>query len=173
MRELLAILSVCVTLCTSACRHEAAEGEHEHLYANHLRTDALGCYRLELKPGIDSEGRGEFRQRLSTLRLGQELNTRYPYGFRRVSGWQRLPQDSLEYWTESGWIADSLTDSIRVSVDDMYHGYGLTLTPANGGWEGSARYFSDGDPPRVHHDLGQVHARPVSCAETTLVAPAG
>lgn len=72
-----------------------------------------------------------------------------------------------------GWGADSLTDSIRVSMGDGHEGISFTLAPSNEEWRGRARYYTAPDPPRVHHQLGQGRARPITCADTAPVAPFG
>ena len=171
MRALRAILSASLGFVTIACSTSQWVGE-EQLYAVQLRKNAVGCYRLDFT-ALDSARRlGVSSIYTSTLRLHPGLNTKAPFGFRAVSGWPHVASDSMRH-IEAGWGADSLTDSIRLSIGDMYTGISLTLGPTSGDWQGVARYYSDADPPGVHHELGQVHARRISCADTGLVAPAG
>ena len=172
MRDLRPIRFASLVVVAIACSRDRSL-ENEHLYAVQLRTEAVGCYRLDLAPGVDSEWRrGVSPVFVTTFRLHPELNTRVPFGFRAISGWPHVPSDTMRH-IDGGWGADSLTDSIRVSMGDGYEGVSLTLSPANGDWRGVARYYSDADPPRVHHELGQVRARRITCADTALIAPAG
>ena len=168
--DTLLLFLVGVLSCTS--EQEVPRSSREVATARGIRTAALGCYRLDASMLTDTARRQWVLAHLGTFRLRADSFMARRPEWRRVSGLPKVARVIAD--TLIGmWVADSLTDSIRVSASDGFQGVSLVLAPANAEWQGRVLSLTDFGPQRVHH-FGQVRALPMSCADTAAPnAPAG
>lgn len=161
-RHTLLLFLIGVLSCTS--EQELPRGSREVAIARGIRTAALGCYRLDASTLTDTAHRQWVLAHLGTFRLRADSVMARPPDWRRVSGMPKVGRMIAD--TLIGvWVADSLTDSIRVTASDGFQGVSLVLAPANAEWHGRVVSFTDFGPQRVHH-FGHIRARPMSCADT-------
>jgi hypothetical protein len=155
MRNALLLITALVT-----CR-ESATASREPAWRRKLRADALGCFAA------------------TRVRVGPEYSPR-PYFFRLDSmqgdlGWHPGSRKAWpasweivrEVETRRDWVADSLTDTIRVLITDgfAYSRYIFDLRIARDTFAGYEAYGGDvGDESR-----GRIVVTRVRCADYTWV----
>lgn len=93
--------------------------------------------------------------------------------FHRVSG---LPSTAYDApgMRLSLWVADTSSDTLRISVDDGFAGIGLSVVrTSDRGLRGRVINFWDAGPP-FSRELGELVARRIPCSDTVgIIAPAG
>jgi hypothetical protein len=141
--------------------------ERVFVAAGHLRESALGCYQVDSSTLPDSLRRG-LLERIGKFQLRADpLMPRHPQ-LRRVevlsSRSGRTGDNSL-----SGWSADSLSESIVVSIGDGFNGIGVRLAPAGNDWQGRLHGYTDFGPQRSR-ELGPVRVVRIPCP--TVSSPA-
>lgn len=109
-----------------------------------------GCYVLAA--GDDAKGLRKIRAfRLDLRPLGSEHSERHPAS---------SLVDSAGAWA-SEWSADSLSDTVRVSIGDGFDGVDVIVAPSPGGLRGRAVKVSDARPSEWN--LGEVAYVKQSC----------
>ena len=160
------VFALVFLVAIGAC-DERRPTERGFLAAGQLRESALGCYQVDSSTLPDSLRRG-LLERIGTFQLRAEpLMPRHPE-LRRVEV-QSSRSGRTGDNAVSGWSADSLSDSIAVSIGDGFNGIGLQLAPAGTDWQGRLNGYTDFGPQRTR-ELGPVRVMRIACPATSSSA---
>ena len=158
------LVVVCVVGCHAQPRREST-AERVALVA--------GCYRLTSLAGISAADTNAVLGSLRTFRLHSEPASEQRPMFHRVTGLPSTAYDTLGMRL-SLWVADTSSDTLRISVSNGFAGIGLSVVRTSDlGLRGRVINFWDAGPP-FYRELGEVVARRTPCSDTVgIVAPAG
>jgi hypothetical protein len=165
------VLAFC---CAGGCRGEQEDDPYAPLSRNALRSDVLGCYQLL---GAGREPLDSTYYDTSPLvhvdsgLIGGPVQLRYPMRLLHKLGPDGDRLDSRraqEMGGPPGWLADSLTDSIRLDLSRGLSGIQLVLDAPRGAGDtlhGRAREFTDVGPP-FEINRGRVFAIRRPCVDS-------
>jgi hypothetical protein len=131
-----------------------------------LRADVLKCLHVDTAPTVIGANLTD-RTSLSVIRLREE---RVPH-----SSWERRvelpPGRTLAPPWQLSWVADSMTDTVRVTASDGFVGATLRFAASSRlPWWGRVEAFTD--VAGNERDLGRIRVDTIPCA-VALRTPAG
>jgi hypothetical protein len=132
-----------------------------------LRADVMGCLHVWNAPAVEAAHLTHFTT-LSDIRLTSE--------FRPHSTWARrveIPAEKALYpGIRLSWVADSMTDSIRVVASDGFVGVTMTFAASpHSSWWGRAEAWTD--IVGAERDLGRIRVDPIACSKEWTTSDEG
>ena len=161
-----ALLLLVCSLASGAC-DGGQRVPQQFIAARHLRAAAIGCYQLDSAALPDSLRRG-LLNRIGALQLRADLMVPRHPELRRVGGFASRSGGAVDS-AIGMWSADSLSDSIAVSIGDGFNGLALQLVPAGTDWQGGIRGYTDFGPERIR-ELGPVRVVRIACPAASSIA---